>query len=480
MSAQLVRNTVWSILDIALYPVLMVLATPIFIKFLGLEQYGIWMIATTVNLFINVLHFSIGDTTIRAVAALRAQENTASIAEVINKNWSFAIKTSLLALLIGAVVSFSGIIQSVFHIPAAAYHASQYITFLAFAITAVKFLELLFLSVFKAYERFDRSALLSLVSRNSTILTALVLVVFKQTLLIVFIGMLLISIVNIVLQWYVLKRHFSFLYFRPNTSVSLRFDSNNQQWYWLQSCIGSFGFLSDRIIVGYFTDVKTTGLYATATLVGSQLHNALTALGGFLFPKVAAQQKDKRTEVENLYYNARAIIGGIGWLGIFVLLFTGSYLFRWWLGEETYNLSKTFINFYLVYIVFMIAVIVPFQFINGTDELRHNTWLELRMRLSHIVCMCLGISYGGVNGLLWGLIIATVLNLELYYRFFHQQILRKANVYAGISALLPLMSFMVFLMFENFYVQLVCFVFFVLSYYFVYLKPATFQFWKKH
>jgi O-antigen/teichoic acid export membrane protein len=477
-SRQLIRNTTWSLLDIGLYPLLMLLATPVFIIHLGLEQYGIWMIATTVNLYITILHFGVADTTIRAIAALRAKNNTDAIRQTVNQNWSFTLKTCVLALIIGGIISFSGLIQLIFHIRAEEYSLSMYITFISFATSAIKFLELFLLSIFKAHERFDRSALLSLISRNSSILSALLIVLCGGSLMLIFVTLFVISILNILLQVILVKSHFKYLSFAPHWKTPFRLEKEIQRWYWLQSCIGSFGFLSDRIIVGYFTDVKTTGLYATATLIGSQLHNALSAIGGFLFPKIA-YKNENNSDLRSLYSNSSAIIGGLGWLGIYMLLLLSPIIFKLWLGEVAYLLSHSYIHLYLIYIVFMTAVIVPFQFINASYLLKFNTWFELRLRITHILFMLFGVIIGGVNGLLWGLIIATCFNILCYYYFFFRHFFESKSIIDTLKRLVPPLTFIPFVLSENIIFQITMFLLFVITYYFIYFKPSKLRFWKK-
>ena len=85
VSGQLIKNTFWSLLDVGLYPLLMLVATPLFISNMGLEQYGIWMMATTVNQFMNVLNFGLGDSTIHAIATSRAESNRVNYRNALQK-----------------------------------------------------------------------------------------------------------------------------------------------------------------------------------------------------------------------------------------------------------------------------------------------------------------------------------------------------------------------------------------------------------
>lgn len=477
-SRQLIKNTFWSLLDVGLYPLLMLVATPLFINYMGLEQYGIWMMATTVNQFMNVLNFGLGDATIHIIASNRAENNTLKIKECVTKNWSLAIAICLLACFIGCTLAFSGLVQYWFHVPHVSFFSSKLVLSLAFTSTAIKFMELVLLSVFKGFERFDYSARLSLISRNSMILASIILVIMGCDLVTVFLGIVITNLCNVLLQLASVKKLFPFLQFKPSFRFQFKFENTQHYWYWLQSVIGMFGFLSDRLIVGYFTNIKVLGLYATASLIGSQLHNALVALGTFLFPKVAYQKK-MNTNLLPLYYNSRFIIASLGWIITYLALLLSPFVFKWWLGEEVYILSESYIHLYLVFIAFMTLTIIPYQFINGSDVLHYNTWQELSLRSSHIIFMLIGFYFNGVSGLLWGLIAATSINIPIQYYFFHKHFFEWTAVLKSCLVIIPPLSFVVFVEVNGVLLKALCIFLFSISLFFIYFKPSSIQNWKK-
>ena len=71
-------------------------------------------------------------------------------------------------------------------------------------------MELVLLSVFKGFERFDYSARLSLISRNSMILISIILVIMGCELVNVFLGIVIINLCNVLLQLATVKKFISF------------------------------------------------------------------------------------------------------------------------------------------------------------------------------------------------------------------------------------------------------------------------------
>lgn len=476
MSAQLAKNTLWSLLDIILYPLLMIIATPVFIRYLGAEQYGIWMMAGTVNQFMNVLNFGLADSTVKAISSNRAGGSTGVIIDKIRANFSRALWIAAFVCVFGLVLAFSGLIHRWFHVPTAMQQTASSVLVLAFASTGIKFTELVLLSVFKGYERFDISARLSILSRNSVVLSGIVMVVISKSLFAVFLTTVLLNLINSVVQVMIVLKKYPFLQLNPGFSGLRLFDDKQQFWYWLQSVLGLIGFLSDKMIVGYFGGLTVLGYYATASLIGSQIYNALTALGNFMFPKVALRFRQKQT-ITPLYYRSRFIIVTLGWGGISFLILFGGSLFEWWLGKSFYSGVSVFIQLYLIYIAVLMLNIIPSQFINGSDRVQYNSWIELLLRASHLIVMPFGYMLYGAEGLLWSLIIVTFFILPVQYFLFHKHILLFPSVRRSVAlTFLPVIG-IIGLAFNAY--SLVSMLFVLFSVYFTYYQPAGFNFWKK-
>ena len=140
---------------------------------------------------------------------------------------------------------------------------------------------------------------------------------------------------------------------------------NYNFWYWLQSVVALLGFMADKLVVAYFTDVKTMGYYSIGSLIGTQIHNFFLAFGGFIFPRVSFKLA-ANASIEHLYFLSRAIVALLGWSIIGFLILFGDIIFKLWLGYDTFINSIYFIKLYLVFEAGMLLIIVPFYFINSS------------------------------------------------------------------------------------------------------------------
>lgn len=478
ISKQLKKNTTWSILDLGIYPAMMIIATPIFIKYLGYEQYGIWMMVSTINQFIFVLNFGLGDSTIKIISGNRAIGNISHIVSSVNKNWSQAIIICLLSACIGLLIAFSGVVSYWFHIPNNLVYSTRIVLCIAFASAGIKFCEMVLLSIFKGYERFDLSSQLSLISRNSVVIINIILVIAGYSLPFIFMSIVVINLLNIIVQLIVLKKQFPIMEFLPTLTFKQRFTDKDQFWYWLQSVIGLIGFLSDKLLVGYFTNLKVLGMYSVASLIGNQLYNVLMSLGSFMFPRVAYERSVNNSFIQ-LYHNSRFVIAGMGWLLIFILLGSGSYIFSWWLGPDFYTGSIGYINLYLVFVAFMILNIIPYQFINASDSLAYNSLLEITLRLSHVIALLIGYYYNGVDGMLWGLIIATGINMVFQYCILYKVFAFNFSLWSSLSIVMPTLGIVLFVLNVSVILNIIACLFSMVTFFFFYYQSTNLVFWKQ-
>ncbi|WP_317899343.1 lipopolysaccharide biosynthesis protein [Aurantibacillus circumpalustris] len=471
---QFIKNSVWTFLELALYPILMIIATPIFIKKLGIEQYGLWMLVSTITLGVNVLNIGVGDTNIRLISKYRAENNFALIKRVFNYNFSFSLFLCFCAMFVGiAFYKFNFI--SIFY-KTTDYKFASTILLLACFSSGIKFIEIALLSVFKGFERFDISSKLILLSKNSIMFANLALVILNYDLVTVFCFSVIINFLNVLTQIAVLHYYERQIIGYPNFKfLKEKLEELNYNfWYWLQSVVALMGFLADKLVVAYFTDVKTLGYYSIASLIGTQIHNFFLSFGSFIFPRVSFKLAANK-EIKGIYFIARSIVALIGWFLILTLLLFGDFVFKAWLGNETFLNSIYFIKLYLVFEAGMLLIIVPFYFINGTKHIKLNSLFEVTIRSAHFFAILLGFYLSGVNGILYGLIISTFINIPFQYFYFQKRVLPDLNRFQFLVIISPVFFLFGLIISTNVFFQVPLILGFIILCKLIYFDPAKQQ-----
>ncbi|MEI6021632.1 MAG: hypothetical protein WCR21_10930 [Bacteroidota bacterium] len=467
---QFYKNSIWTFLELTSYPLLVILSTPFFISKIGIEQYGLWMLINTITLGINVLNIGVGDTSISLISKFRANNNTDAIKKVFRFNFSFAIFLCLAAALLGGIFYSSNFIALFYKKENLAF--AGLLLFLGCVSVGIKFIEIAILSVFKAFERFDINSKLQCLSKCSVIITALLLCSFGEGLISILISGIIVNLFNIGIQLFCLFRfkhellQWPDLQFLKHRTDYLKYNL----WYWLQSSIALFGFLTDKLAVAWFADVKTMGYYYIASMIGTNIHNFFLSFGAFIFPR-ASYELQAKNNIFPLYFVSRAIIAIIGWLIILGLILGGDFLFQLWLGPETYLQSIFFIKLYLVFEAGMLLIITPFYFNNSSHLIKLNSLFEILIRSSHFIFMLLGHYYYGINGILYGLILSTFINIPFQYYTFHKLILNIRN-FSWLLVLLPVAFLLAYIISTSNVFKLIYLVTFFISIKFIYFDAA--------
>lgn len=477
--SQLFKNSSWLLADVIAYPLIMIVATPFFINNLGPEQYGFWMLINVIVQLMNALNFGVGESTIKATSNYNAQQNV----NLLNQSFNYNLALSILLMLLASGIGFilAGLVKHyhLFSIAPAIKHQAYTAIILCAISAGLKFIEQVFLSLFKGLQRFDVSSRLNMLSRVSTLLAAIIVVHFGKSFLEIVITTLVINLLNLIIQAFVVLAYtevkFKLPEFKHHTQ-ELMFKNN--VWFWIQSVIALFGFLGDRLIIGELANLETVGYYSIAALIGSQIHNVLLALGSFIFPKVTANNALNKDTL-NIYYLSRFFISGLGWFVILLLLFLGEYIFKWWLGPDVFLKSYLYIKLYLVYSAVILLITVPFHFINGSNHVKLNSLFEIILRSMHLVAMFIAYQYYEIQGLLWALIIVTIINIPFQYYLFNKYLFKMDNIPKAIAPVLPAICIVLLALSEWWLIQLIMVVAFIVLFKYIYfdkVKPVYLNF----
>jgi O-antigen/teichoic acid export membrane protein len=334
-------------------------------------------------------------------------------------------------------------------------------------------MEIALISVFKAFERFDISSKLVMLSKNSVMVSNLVLVVLGYDLNTIFSFSILVNLANVIIQLLTLHYYERSIISIPNFGFfKEKLDNLNYNfWYWLQSIVALLGFLADKLVVAYFTDVKTLGYYSIASLISIQIHNFFLSFGSFIFPRVSFKLAANK-DIKGIYIISRAIVALIGWSMILFLILFGDFIFEMWLGHETFLNSIYFIKFYLVFEAAILLIIVPYYFINGTNSIKLNSLFELVIRSSHFLAMLLGFQLAGVNGIIYGLIVSTLINIPFQYFYFHKHIIKGMKPLQFLWIIFPVFLLPGLIISNNLIFQLSLVLCFIVSCKLIYFDPA--------
>jgi O-antigen/teichoic acid export membrane protein len=445
------KNSLWNTADVLVLPMLMLLVTPFFIKKLGPAEYGIWMIENSIIISLGIVNIGAGDAAIKFISKYNALSDKENIKRIVASTFSLNVVITTIIIILGTILFF--LIRNInfFNINAAYMTIASGSVLLGSVVFGMKQMEQLALSIFKGFERYDVSSIISIISK-SLLLTAQFIVVYSgHSLIYVFLASAGITIVVVFLEYLFVKFSITYL------SFFIRFDRRTlkeifsfSSWSWTQSVLGIIAGHADRFVVITFAGPKFLAYYALASTIGGQIHQVITATISWVFPKVSGKTERKENLLP-LYYKLQFLVITGGTIIISFLLIFQRQIFFPWLGAETYSHSILFIKLFL-YLAFVNMIsIVPYFFLLGANLIRISAIFMFISVILTITMMIIFYQFAAVNGLAYGKLISSLVSIPLMLLFVHYNVIEKKDLKSGFIFYLPTLFITAGFYFENIY-----------------------------
>ncbi len=464
-------NAAWSSVDAVVYPALMLMATPFFISKLGVELYGLWMFVNTIIASIGVLNIGLGDATVKFISKYLIEGNKEKVNKIIGATYS--IYLVLCAVVFVAAIIFSFILKEYNWLNLSESHNKLVFHTVQIAgfTLGLKFIEQIFLAVFKGYERYDLSAKISVLGKVSSLGINLLLVFFDFSLIHIFLSSCFLTLIYLFVEAWIVYRFSGFTQFFPHFEKTyLKEIFSFGVWTWFQSIIGIISGQVDKFIVLSLSDIKTFAYYSIALTVFTQIHSFFAASISWIFPIIS--KKIYNGEKVDLLYNRiqfyfLVIVTII--LSIFYLIKDPIILF--WLKEETYNSTIDFISLFVCYNLIMSTTIIPYYFLNGSSYFRLNTIFMIANLASRVIFIPLMYYFLDTRGLVIGLIISGLIVTPIQMNYFNKKVLQINDIFGGIKITLPSLLFLLTYTSENLLLSILCLLV-ILIYYKLIFRPS--------
>lgn len=431
------KNSIWSIVEVIIYPCFLILSTPFFIDQLGIKQYGIWMLINTVIASIGVLNLGLGDATIKYVSKYNALNKPEGIKNIVEASYSVYLLLALSVILVGFSYSYLSENFNWFNVTNDEQKTITTSVRIGVITLSIKFVEQIFFSVFKGLARYDIAAQLSILSKSTVLLTNVILVYLGYHLPDIFAGAAIVSSILLIVQAIVIKYHINGLSFFPAYKKDvIKEIFSFGAWSWVQSIFIIIASQVDKFLVASFAGVTILAYYTIGYMVYSQLHTVFAASVAWLFPLVSAKV-EKEEAMDDLYSRMLFFLTLFAFVAIVGIYILRDFIFELWLGQETYKNSYNFLIGFISYETLIVLTIIPYYFLNGSGNVKLNTLFEVCLKILNMVCMYLMFKIYGVTGIVYGLILSLIIYLPIQNYITVFKIYSRREITGSAILLLP-------------------------------------------
>lgn len=317
------------------------LLTPLCLKYLGIEMYGLYQMVYSVAHYILILDFGICTTMVRYIATYHAKDDYNS-----EKNFS-AHCLGIVAVII-AVVAIIGVIvnsQLLKIYPSIAQNEAgiAHNIFVIMVVTiAITILEHFFQGIIMAYEHFSIVKLISLLKIILKICLTVVMLILGLDVVSIVLADLIVSVLSVLLM---AVYSFGIIKFKIKLShldKALIFSVSSFMFaIFLQSVVSYVNNVVDKTILGVMTTKTDVAIYSVGLTFITLFNSMSSVISGVFLPqatKLVSHDADRKTLTEFISRPGRyqfilcgAIIAGFILFGKeFIVLWAGSSTIRTW------------------------------------------------------------------------------------------------------------------------------------------------------
>jgi O-antigen/teichoic acid export membrane protein len=452
------------------YPLFVFATTPYFIKHLGAEQYGIWVLINTTTQLMGIFNLGLGDTAIKYISNFRVDNQDDEIRKTVSAIWGIGILVFFLAVALGVGLLIAISYTSWFNISPGLRTLAGLSALVGFNLFGIKFLEQIILSVLQGYERYDIASKLSLASRISILAGNFILIFLGYSLLEVLLSSVAILVTFLVVEIALVRKMYPVIRFKASYERStLRSIFQFGFWSWAQSLLAIITTQTDKFIVAFFSGVQVLTYYSIGSLITTQVHGVFTSISAWVFPAVSKKTSDG-SSLYSFYRKSELLLLAFGFGAIITFLFVEKPLLVLWLDEDTYAKSIRFIKVFLYYNLFLLIHIIPYWFLNGTGNVKHNTAAEFATKILNICGMLICYKIFGTIGLIWGLVFSMFFATPIRLTFVYRHALNRKNFSKGLEQLIAPALIVLAFETDDLIYRVSLLLLFLITFYFIYVR----------
>ncbi|WP_129022451.1 lipopolysaccharide biosynthesis protein [Edaphocola flava] len=432
-------NSFWNLLDIFLYPIVFFVSVPLFIKHLGPEAFGVWMLLNTILVGMQVFNFGLGPGILKNIAWQIGKGDREGQISILNSSLSASIMLFLLAVLITGTLALLTLKTDLFSIGPHIKSSAALCIALTGALVGFRFMEQVFTNFCKAYENFRAAAFITINNRLAPLIVNLILLFYYPDIATLVISMLVCNALTICCCFLLLHKRFEGYRFR----FKVQFGSESSRFalvLWLQSLCMILIFQADRYLIVQYFGLVTLSYYALTATIFNHLHMGFNALLGWVAPKFT-KWKAQDIEVKHLYIASRDSVLLISVNALLLFHFLYPYIFPVIMGVKSTQAMTPYINYFIIMELFLAPSIIPAYFLNASGHEKGYLYFLILFALGTVTLMLLMLHYFKAPlAVVYALVLSNLAGMIFQNLFAEKQLFSKTAILRQLAGwiLLPI------------------------------------------
>jgi len=418
--------------------------TPIFIRKMGEELYGIWILVFSIIGYFSIVVSGIPGGIIKHIA--ETKEKTEKQIQVINIGF---ISYSLLGLVIGSIIFiFAENILQFFKITEEYQDISVLLLKISASFIIILWPLSVFESVLKGLLEYKVISIVKGITAFSNSIIILVALVLNFPIAIILIFSYTITVISSLLLFYFVKKEvtgfklslrlFDFSIFKSITQFTLGM--------LVLELISIMAYQVDKLIIGHYLSVKDITIYFVVTIAFYKLRIIYSMLSEVILPVIFEAKSKNDIQTIRKAVNKGTKYINIVYVPIVVLAVVISKMFlSLWMGPEYEKYGWWSAAFVFQHFLGAVYIAFPGKVSIGMGKLKQNQIINSILVIINVIISIVGIPYFGFASVLIGSIFISFVNVFGFYRFYCKLIgiPVKDIIYTNIKITVSLFIYMI-------------------------------------
>lgn len=390
------------------YPLMMFLATPAFLLWLGQEQYGQWMLLLTFNGLGGLAGLGMGAAATRDVAAARGRGDMSEAVIAVQAAFSVSVISGFVVsalLLVASETAGPQILQRV-----GEPDIVRFIIAAAALLIWVEQVDTVFTGVVRGLERFGLAARVEALAKAMLVLAALAAAFFTRDVRWVIAATFAATALRLIIKFSLAARLLGRIPRPSGNREQMTKVFAFGKWTWAQSLGSALFSTADRFLVGTMLGAEALARYSLCIQLAQQVHTIPSAGAQFLFPAIS-RRREAGEGYRNLAMKGSLAIGALGIALSLLLAIFADPILRVWVGSEIAESSAGILQLLAVAFAILAVNVGPFFVLLASGRERSVAVLTLTAGLAAIAVAWTSIEWTGLIGAAIGRLAYAMLTL---------------------------------------------------------------------
>lgn len=412
-------NALYGVLDYVAWPAGMLAVAPVAVRALGIERYGIWMVANSAISVGAIAASGFSDANIRYVATQRASGNHDALCRAVRSTMGIHLTLGSLLAVAGWVLApaMTGrLVAADSGLRADCLGALR----IACLLLLVRALESVCISTQRAFERYGAAVRVSAGGRLLSLAGAGIIPLARPSVTAVLLFAAVVSLASLWLQIEQVAKLLSISWMIPAFDrEAMRALVGFGKFTWLQALSTLLLGQVDRLVTGAALGAAAVSAYAMCVQLAQPVYGVTAAGFHFLFPRISMQyaRNDERnmrhTMLTAVALNWVAVAAGTG-----LLLFFGQSILRGWGGAAIANLGKPVLPIVLCSTAISALSVTGCYGMLAVGRVQLVTWLNVAAAALMVLAMYRLLPAYGIRGMAMARLVYGPITLGVYAPLF--------------------------------------------------------------